>query len=355
MAPRYSYTPRRSGKRPSPRRATGGVSNDGTRAMSPVLPILAVLTVLVAAIWFASQNDGSLPDVGQGQALALVATPAPEDSASRMAIVPQRTPREEETPPPIDAVAAAVMEAPCGDLLLGLNHRGQLPPASLTKIATALVAAQSGDLAEVIDIEIDGGALSLQTDSTVMGVKPGQQLTLEALLYGLMLRSGYDAAITIANEVGGSEQEFVAMMNALTASLGLDDTHFVNPHGLDHPNHYSSAYDMAALGVALLQEPTLAEIVATREYTPAGWTDGPLENINFLLGSYPGAIGIKTGFTDLAGQTLVGAAERDGRTIVVSIMNSENLYVDAEKLLDWAFDSTVPACGATNDDTRALG
>jgi D-alanyl-D-alanine carboxypeptidase len=134
-------------------------------------------------------------------------------------------------------------------------------------------------------------------------------------------------------------------MNDLVESLGLTDTHFVNPHGLDNVTHYSSAYDVAAIGGELLSIPALAEIVSTQSYTPFGWTDGPLENINLLLTTYPGAIGIKTGFTDQAGQTIVGAAQRDGRTLVVSIMRSEDVYVDASRLLDWAFENTEPACG----------
>lgn len=331
------------------RPATGGSGS------TPVVLVAAVFAALLLVAFLASRGDGSLPDGVGARALTLVSTPAPE---SRPAVAaPSATARPagaNEAPPRISGYAAAVLEEPCGAVLFGQNHHLRLPPASLTKMMTAIVAYEHGDLDEVYDIEIDGGAVSLETDSTVMGLKPGQRLTLRDLLYGLMLRSGYDAAITIADGIAGSEEEFVAMMNARVAELGLNGTHFTNPHGLDNVSHYSSAYDVAVIGSALLAVPELAEIVATQEYTPFGWTDGPLENINFLLTTYPGAIGIKTGFTDQAGQTIVGAARRDGRTLIVSVMRSEDLYADAGALLDWAFENTEPACGSTDAVAEAI-
>ncbi len=176
-----------------------------------------------------------------------------------------------------------------------------------------------------------------------MGLAPGQRLTVRDLLYGLLLPSGNDAALQLAEHVSGSVPAFVELMNQKAAQLGLEDSHFTNPHGLHDPAHYTSAYDIAMLGAELLKNPDLAEIVRTQTHQPA-W-DGPeLKNINLLLGLYPGAIGVKTGFTDEAGKTIVAAAERDGRRIVVSLLHSEELYVDAPLLLDWAFSSVAPAC-----------
>jgi D-alanyl-D-alanine carboxypeptidase len=198
---------------------------------------------------------------------------------------------------------------------------------------------------QVIDVNIDGGALSMQTDATVMGLKPGQRLSLTDLIGGMMMRSGNDAAITIAEAVAGSEEAFADLMNQKAAALGLEDTHFANSHGLDDPQHYTSAFDIAVLGQQLLRNPRLAQIVESKSYTP-NWDGGSLQNINLLLGNYPGAIGIKTGYTDLAGATIVGAAERDGRRLVVSVLQSSDPYVDASALLDWAFHNTEPACSA---------
>jgi D-alanyl-D-alanine carboxypeptidase len=177
-----------------------------------------------------------------------------------------------------------------------------------------------------------------------MGIEPGMRLSMRDLLYGLLMRSGNDAAIQIAEEVGGSVPAFVRMMNEKAEELGLTDTHFTNPHGLDDAALYSSAYDMAVMGRELLRDPLLAEIVQTQFYQPA-W-DGPaLENLNLLLGSYPGVLGIKTGYTDLAGQTIVAAAERGGRRIILAVMGAQTeMYGDATGLLEWAFSETS-ACG----------
>jgi D-alanyl-D-alanine carboxypeptidase len=249
-------------------------------------------------------------------------------------------------PPAITGAAAFVLEEPCGAALYEFNAHLRLPPASLTKMATALVAVERAGLFETVDVRIDGPAYSLETDSTVMGIEPGDRLMMRDLLYGLLLPSGNDAALEIARHVAGEAPAFVQLMNDKAAELGLLDTHFTNPHGLDEPALYSSAYDIAVLGRALLRHPELAEIVGTRDYQP-GWDGPPIKNLNLLLRFYPGAIGIKTGYTDAAGQTIAAAAERNGRVIIVSILGSQTeIYGDATQLLDWAFEDTAPACGA---------
>ena len=255
--------------------------------------------------------------------------------------------------PAITGGAAAVFEEPCGKMLYGLNESTQLPPASLTKIATAIVAADNKPMDAPADVLVDGGALSIETGATVMGLRPGQQMAMGDLLNGLILRSGNDAALTIAHAVAGSEAKFVEMMNAEVASLGLHNTHFVNSHGLDASNHYSSAYDIAVLGHELLRNPALAEIVQTQAYSP-NWDGGQITNINLLLTNYQGAIGIKTGYTDLAGMTIVGGADRNGRRILVSVMQSSDIYVDAMSLLDWAFANTAPACDSPPAQAAAI-
>jgi D-alanyl-D-alanine carboxypeptidase len=247
-----------------------------------------------------------------------------------------------------------VLEEPCGAVLHELNAGMRLPPASLTKIATALVAIEQVDLVEMVTVEVSGGELSASTDATVMGIEPGQRLSILDLLYGMLLPSGNDAAIAIAQHVSGSQTAFVTLMNGMASELGLSDTQFTNPHGLDDPGLYTSAYDIAMMGRELLRDPGLAHIVRTQSYQPA-WEGPAMENHNLLLSLYPGALGLKTGYTDLAGQTLVAAAERSGRRIIVSVLRSQDVYVDAIALLDWGFESAPTACGATNQEMAGVG
>ena len=149
--------------------------------------------------------------------------------------------------------------------------------------------------------------------SSVMGLAPGMHLTVLDLLYGLFLPSGNDAAIALAQFISGDTQRFTALMNQEVSSLGLHDSHFTNPHGLDSPRLYSSAYDLAIAGRELLKDPVLAAISAAESYTPmsSGWPGAELKNGNKLLQLYPGAYGVKIGYTEEADQTIVAAAERE--------------------------------------------
>jgi D-alanyl-D-alanine carboxypeptidase (penicillin-binding protein 5/6) len=247
------------------------------------------------------------------------------------------------SPPRITGRAASVIEASCGAPLYGLNEHLRLAPASLTKIATALTAVERADLDDMVDVRVNSGLLHASTASTVMGLEPGMRLSLRDLLYGLLLVSGNDAAIAVADHIAGNATAYAAMMNVLAQTLGLRDTHFANPHGLDEAGHLSSAHDMALLGRALLAQPDLAAIVRTEHYQPR-W-DGPeVWNGNELLATHRGAVGVKIGYTEQAGQTIVAAAERGGRTVIVSVLSAWDRYADATALLDWAFANTQPAC-----------
>ncbi len=246
-------------------------------------------------------------------------------------------------PGDITGQAAAVIEEPCGASLYDYDGQQRRAPASLAKIATALVAVEGADLSEMVDVDVDGAELAVTTDSTTMGLEPGQQLSLRDLLYGLLLPSGNDAAIAIAEHVAGSESAFVDLMNGEVAELGLGDTHFANVHGLDDPGMYTSAYDIAMLGRELMRQPELAVIVGTRIYQPT-WDKPPLWNGNRLLYSYPESIGVKIGYTDDAGGTIVAAAERDGRVLIASVLGSAGIYQDAITLLEWAFENVPSVC-----------
>jgi D-alanyl-D-alanine carboxypeptidase (penicillin-binding protein 5/6) len=271
-----------------------------------------------------------------------------EEAANADAASTEEVAGEPEEPPLLSAAAVAVIEEPCRAIVHSYNAHARLSPASLTKIATALVAAERVDLAQTIDVTVDGGVLSASTNATIMGLQPGQSLGMVDLLYGMLLPSGNDAALQIAEYISGNEEEFADLMNAKVKQFGLEDTRFANPHGLDEPGHYTSAYDIAVLGSHLLDDPDLAAIVGTRSYQP--YWDGPrVNNLNLLLGQYPGALGVKTGYTPQAGQTIVAAAERNGRRFIVSVLGSADNFADATALLDWAFSSAPSSCDGTGE------
>ena len=225
------------------------------------------------------------------------------------------------------------MDAASGAVLYAKNPFEQLPPASLTKMVTALVALERADPSRAIAAT----ALS-QTEQITIGMEPGDQLPLIETLYGLLLNSGNDAALAIAETLGdGSIDRYIGWMNDFAASLGLQDTHFANPHGLDYGDHYSSAYDQAVIGRALLRQPLLRSIVATPRHTFAGPPLWGFRNLNPLMGSYPGIDGIKTGYETRAGRCLAASATRDGRQVIAVVLNSPNYAAEAAALLDWGF------------------
>ncbi len=329
MARRYSFTPRRG--QTSPR----NVSASSFAILIPIVVAVALvgLGLLVAGGSRALPGEGCSGDECAPIVAEANATPSPAASLTE----------EPEEPPLLSGYAAAVIEAPCGAVVYVVNEALRLAPASLVKMMTAIVALERAESDEIVEIEIDGAALSMAVDATAMGLRPGDRLPLIDLIYGLLLRSGHDAAVVIAEHIAGDEAAFVSLMNEKAAALGLSDTTFANVSGLDHPGQWISSLDAALLGVQLLKEPLLAEAVSTAEYQPA-WTRGPITNLNLLLSNYPGAVGVKTGFTDLAGQTIVAAADRDGRRLITSVLHSEDLYVEAAALLNWAFANTAPAC-----------
>jgi len=336
LARRFSFTPRRA--QPVQREASS-------------FAILIPIVVAVALVGFGlavtgGGESGARPGEGcSGAACAPIVaavTATPIGSAATATPSPVASLAAED-PPLVPAYAAAVIEAPCGATLHTFNETLRLAPASLVKMMTAIVALERAEADEIVEIRIDGAALSMAVDATAMGLKVGDRLPLIDLVYGLLLRSGHDAAVVIAEHIAGDEDAFVSLMNEKAVALGLSDTTFANVSGLDHPDQRLSALDAALLGAELLKEPLLAEAVAASQYQPA-WTRGPIENLNLMLNNYPGAIGVKTGFTTDASQTIVAAADRDGRRLIVSVLHSEDLYVDASVLLDWAFANTAPAC-----------
>lgn len=239
--------------------------------------------------------------------------------------------------PAVEAKAAVVIDGTTGMVLSQQDAHLALPPASLTKMVTAILAIEEGDLDAWVKTEVDSRQMP---GSSLMGLLPGDCFRLRDLVYGLMLPSGNDAALAIARYVAGSDQAFVERMNGLMTRLGLKDSHFVNPHGLDAAGHTASAYDLAMVARYAMALPFFAQVVSTPQWSANGSRTINLPNVNGFLMSYSGADGVKTGFTDAAGRTLVASATRDGRRVFVALLNAPDRYGDAGKLLDWAFQSS---------------
>ena len=241
-------------------------------------------------------------------------------------------------PPSLSAQSALLMEAESGSIVYEKNAHTRLPMASTTKIMTALVALDLAAPDTVI--AVDGRAVGIEGSSIYLC--DGEKLTLEELLYALMLESANDAAVAIAIGLCGSEDAFVDAMNRKATSLGLSNTHFSNPHGLDAEAHYTTAYELAVIARAALQNSLLKTIVSTRKTTiPHQNTDGVrlLVNHNKMLRLYAGCIGLKTGYTQKSGRCLVSAAERDGVTMIAVTLNSPDDWNDHTKLLDLGFSN----------------
>ncbi|MCL4535268.1 MAG: D-alanyl-D-alanine carboxypeptidase [Bacteroidetes bacterium] len=240
-------------------------------------------------------------------------------------------------PPNVTAEGVVVMDVATGRVLYSRNAHQHYAPASLTKMVTALVAMDRAKLTDRVPINFSWQ--DVPPESSVMGLEAGEELTMEGLLCGLLLVSGNDAAVAIAKHIAGSEPAFVQLMNQKTRELGLQDTHFENPHGLDTDGHFSSPYDMAVIGRNVLSNPDLARIVALKQERVLGRGIYPMRNINRIVQSYPGGDGIKTGFTDLAKQAVVGSASVNGSRAIVVVMRSDGYAADASNLFDYTFNA----------------
>lgn len=248
---------------------------------------------------------------------------------------------DSSVPPTIAARAAIAVDVTTGRILYRKNIYDHLPMASTTKLTTALTAlsipgVNLNDTVTVVKSDLVGEAS--------MGLRLNETVTFQDLLWGMLLNSGNDAAETIARYAGsklpGSGDpvaRFVTQMNQFASSkdgLGLQNSHYANPHGLDQNDHYTSAYDLARVGWYVLQNPLLTKIVGTQQAVAAGHS---LVNLNGFLKKYPGAIGIKPGQTDNAGLCLVGAAVHNGHTVITVILNDNNFYGDSGALMNYAF------------------
>lgn len=258
-------------------------------------------------------------------------------------------------PEELTAASALLMDADTGAILFARSHRDQRPPASTTKIMTALLVLEEGQLDDRVVITDRAAGIR----GTGLGLRRGQQLTLRDLLWAILLKSANDAALAAAEHVGGSEERFVARMNAKAASLGMEGTHFANPHGLDEPDHFSTANDLALLTRQALRNPTFARMVRTPEVTLFIHTgrNGKLvkrkllRTHNRLLGNFFGADGVKTGYTERAGRCLVASATRGDHQLIAVLLNDSHRWTEAAALLEYGFS----ALGGRAQDLRVLG
>ncbi|RAP76434.1 D-alanyl-D-alanine carboxypeptidase family protein [Paenibacillus montanisoli] len=271
-----------------------------------------------------------------GFAAALLLLPLVVPAASASALQAPAAAEDEKETVATHAKAAALIDVESGRILY--SHAGDKPMliASLTKIMTAIVAIEHGNLSDMVKTSKRAAG----KEGSSIYLRLGEEMSLHNMLYGLMLRSGNDAATAIAEHVGGSEEGFVHMMNEKAQMLGLSNSQFMNPSGLDAEGHYSSANDLARLTAYALKNPVFKEIVKTKEKkapNPIEEWDYQWRNKNKMLAMYEGADGVKTGYTKKSLRTLVTSATRNGQQLVAVTLNDGDDWNDHRKLLDYGF------------------
>ncbi|SEN26675.1 D-alanyl-D-alanine carboxypeptidase family protein [Lihuaxuella thermophila] len=261
---------------------------------------------------------------------ALIITPAWNTGRAE----PEHEPSVPDLAP--GAKAAILMDAASGRVLYEKNADQKMLIASLTKIMTAIIAIENGKMDDVVTV----GPKAVGVEGSSIYLKLGEKVPLGTLLYGLMLRSGNDAAMAIAEHIGGSMEGFVYMMNEKAAYLGLRNTHFANPHGLDAKDHYSTARDLATLTAYALKNPIFREIVKTDVKTvpwPGEQWHRKFYNKNKMLRFYKWADGVKTGFTKGARRTLVSSATKNGAQLITVTLNDGDDWKDSMAMFEYGF------------------
>jgi len=242
----------------------------------------------------------------------------------------------------ISAKSAVVMCMDTNEVLYAKSAEQKLPMASTTKIMTALILAEQPDLSKSVKVTKQ----MVTVEGSSMGLLEGDTVSYRDLLYGMLLASGNDAANTVAYVLGGSIKGFAKIMNQKAKDIGMKNTSFVTPSGLDDENHYTTAYDMALLTSVALKNTAFRTACSSKQAT-LYYGNPPyrrtLTNHNKLLGNYEGLIGVKTGFTKKSGRCLVTAAQRDGKSVIAVTLNAPDDWNDHRALLDFGFSNTVVA------------
>lgn len=238
----------------------------------------------------------------------------------------------------VTAASAIVLEASTGRVLYEKDAHKKMPMASTTKVMTAIVALEYGNTNDVVTVSKNASGV----EGSSIWLSVGEKMTLSDMLYGLMLASGNDAAVAIAEHVGGSLDGFVELMNKKAQEIGAYDTHFANPNGLPAEEHYTTAYDLAMICAHAMQNEQFCEIVKT-QYKTLPWQghewDRVVKNKNKILWNYEGGNGIKTGYTKEAGRCLTAAAQRDDMQLVSVVLCAPDMFNDCMTLMDYGFEN----------------
>lgn len=327
---------------------------DRRRLLAFILLALSLILIISTPLWLLTPFGANVLNLGQPDLNGPPLTPIAFKPTPRA--TPQAILTIQGKPGAVDASEAILMDADTGNLLYEKNAEDPVAMASTTKIMTALIAIQSGKLDQVVTIGQDAYDNAVLNDGSRAGLVVGDKIKLQDLLYGLMLPSGDDAAVAIADAIAGSSEDFVTIMNVEAEKLHLYQTHYANTDGLPPTDefgnpidgiHYSTAYDLVRLANYAMRLPLFAQIVSSKEYIlPASGTHHAYkwETTNKLLGVYDGILGIKTGFTPEAGECLVFAARRNDHTLIGVVLHSptdESRFQDAKVLMNWGFSLPV--------------
>jgi D-alanyl-D-alanine carboxypeptidase (penicillin-binding protein 5/6) len=283
----------------------------------------------------------------------LLASPA-FSAPAKVVEVPPAEKSAGETEPNVVAQSAAVIDSFTGDFLFLKNENAIQYPASSTKILTALLVIEAGDLDKLVTVDIS----DTKVEPTKLDLKPGEQYTRRQLIFGMMLKSANDVAMALARDDAGSVEAFAEKMNRRAAELGATNSHFANPNGLHDPSHYTTAHDLALIARAAMEQPFFRQVVGTIYYTwksPKGVVS-QLRNHNRLLRHFAGCNGLKTGYTRAAQQVLVSSALREGHEVISVVLHTDKpgIWDDSKALLTYGLIKVgCPPSAIANSSERA--
>lgn len=317
---------------------TGSIPVEATIVMPKKIVITSIVLLSVAGIIFVFGYRKNFEKVSEPKSIFAGSDPKTEETYDTDKYQPQETEKTKKGGMHISAKSAILIDENINEIIYEKNPHEALPPASITKIATISVALENLKKDDLITISEKAAA---QEPNKIV-LKKGEKLLLSDLLYGLMMISANDAAYAIAESIPGGFDAFIDLMNRKVKALGLTDTVFKNPSGLDEKDHLSSAFDIATLTrYALLEHPEVIKYAGEKEDHSVFETDHNESHwwghISGMLYRYPGMIAAKTGYTDIAKSTFIGIAERKKRRIAVVFLGSEDANGDVKKLLDYGF------------------
>lgn len=293
------------------------------------LPIFIRFSFLVLALFF-------LPGQNFYQTAALIPQKPPLQPFPLTLPSPAPYPVKttDQPAPELTAASVVVLDIDSSVVLYEKNSSQRFAPASTTKIMTALVALEEYNLNDILTVK------TVEQRGQIMGLKEGEQITVENLLYGLLVHSANDAAVTLAENYPAGREKFIQTMNRKALKLNMKNTHFENETGFEQDNHYISSIDLTRLAVYALRNSSFLQFVETKRITVMDVEKKEahdLESVNRLLGEIPGLYGVKTGWTENAGECLVAAVERNGHKIMTVVLKSEDRFGETAKLINWVF------------------